>query len=355
MGYVLKIGEGQIGFRMASDADEPGSPEGPECTEANRFLQTLWARALSPHTIRTYGYGLVILYRWMEKNNRRLVTLTGKDLMEWVIAQREQGSNAHTINHRLLTCYLLYRFVVGQNMPSPPSASFPSSRAMPNQIFDHRLGVLLLRRPSGNRTLRVKPVHRLIEPLTATQVNAYLAAVTQYRDLAIVLSMLLCGLRSREVLLLRIADMNLTEARLSVHGKGNKERTLPLPEPLAAAIRKYLHLERPPESKSDRVFVVLRGKQRGNPITAAGIRSLFRSRRRSKRELSTANPHRFRHTFGADMARSGVRLPVLQRMMGHASGLTTLRYIQLSVDDIVEEYGRAMERIEKRYAASFST
>ena len=90
-------------------------------------------------------------------------------------------------------------------------------------------------------------------------------------------------------------------------------------------------------------------------MTAEGILSLFRARRRSKKELKIANPHRFRHTFGADMARPGVRLPVLQRMMGHASGLTTLRYIRLSVDDIADEYNRAMERIERRYGAALKS
>ena len=344
MFYILRAGVGKAGFEVWS---EEAGPVG----DANRFLDLLWARALSPHTIRTYGYGLVILHRWMQATHRTLVGLTGSDLVEWVLAQREHGANAHTINHRLFTCYQFYRFVTDQDMPCPPSGQI-ASRKYPAQVFDHRLGVVKLHRHhSGARILRVKPEHRLIEPLNVAQVNSFLGTVTQYRDLAIVLLMLLCGLRSREVLLLRLQDIDLTDARLRVHGKGNKERALPLPETLAAAIRKYQHLERPSESGSDRIFVVLRGENRGKPMTAAGLRSLFRVRRHSRRSLGMANPHRFRHTFGADMARSGVRLPVLQRLMGHASGLTTLRYIQLSVDDIAQEYGRAMERIEKRYGA----
>jgi integrase len=83
-------------------------------------------------------------------------------------------------------------------------------------------------------------------------------------------------------------------------------------------------------------------------MTLAGLRSLFRHRRRD-RAVARANPHRFRHTFGADMARSGVRLPVLQRMMGHADDTTTLRYIQLSMADIADEYRRAVEKLQQRY------
>jgi len=177
----------------------------------------------------------------------------------------------------------------------------------------------------------------------------FLGALNRYRDLAIVLFMLFGGLRTQEALLLRLADVDFSASRIRVRGKGNRERALPLSDQIAGPLRKYLHLERPPDSASDRVFVVLQGERRGQPMTPAGIRSLFRARRRASAELEIANPHRFRHTFGAEMARSGVRLPVLQQMMGHASGLTTLRYIQLSATDVAAEYHRAMERISLRY------
>ena len=83
-------------------------------------------------------------------------------------------------------------------------------------------------------------------------------------------------------------------------------------------------------------------------MSLSGLRSLFRHRRRTSL-LANANPHRFRHTFGADMARAGVRLPILQRMMGHAYPTTTLQYIRLSMEDIANEYHRALKEIEKRY------
>ena len=84
-------------------------------------------------------------------------------------------------------------------------------------------------------------------------------------------------------------------------------------------------------------------------MTAAGLRSLFRHRRGATAQLANANAHRLRHTFGADMARSGVRLPILQRMMGHADGKTTLQYVNLSMADIAAEYSRAIASIERRY------
>ena len=83
-------------------------------------------------------------------------------------------------------------------------------------------------------------------------------------------------------------------------------------------------------------------------MTPAGLRSLFRQRRRQP-TLTTANAHRFRHTFGTDMARAGVRLPVLQRLMGHADMKMTLQYIELSLVDVADEYQKAIRIIEGRY------
>jgi integrase len=49
------------------------------------------------------------------------------------------------------------------------------------------------------------------------------------------------------------------------------------------------------------------------------------------------------------MARAGVRLPILQKMMGHEDGQTTLRYINLSMADIADAYADAMSKIAERY------
>jgi|ERR1035438_1461309 len=88
------------------------------------------------------------------------------------------------------------------------------------------------------------------------------------------------------------------------------------------------------------LFVCLKGRLRGRPMTVAGLRSLFRHHRLASR-TPLANAHRFRHTFGADMARAGICLPALQHLMGHARIRTTMLYIQLAPQDVWREYARA--------------
>ena len=152
--------------------------------------------------------------------------------------------------------------------------------------------------------------------------------------------MLLDGLRSSEVLGLQLEDLRLTDAHLRVLGKGNKERTLPLPAETLQVLQNYLRLERP-LTNSPCLFVSLKGRQRGHPMTTAGLRSLFRHHRRGS-QVPQANPHRFRHTFGSDMVRAGISLPALMHLMGHAQIRTTMLYVELAPQDVWREYARAV-------------
>lgn len=316
---------------------------------ANDFLDAVAARGLSSATLRAYAYDLVVIGRWLEKTDQRLEALQPADLVGFIRSQRETGAHPHSINRRLLTCRLIYRFVVGDEIGGLQGVSLPSPHYKgPGRGY---LG-LHARRKRGQLALRVKTPQTVVEPLTREQVVVFLRSLRRYRDLAIVYLMLFCGLRSSEVLSLRTCDVNVLDRRLRVHGKGNRERMLPLPEALLQVLNDYTRLERPSNAMNDSLFVVLQGKRRGYPMTTAGLRSLFRYRRgRFFETLANANAHRFRHTFGADMARSGVRLPVLQRMMGHADAKTTLQYIHLSMADIAAEYRRAIKVITKRYEA----
>ena len=133
---------------------------------------------------------------------------------------------------------------------------------------------------------------------------------------------------------------NLPTPILHVLGKGKKQRTLPLPAEIMEVLQSYLRLERP-LTNSPSLFVSLKGRRRGQPMTPAGLRSLFRHHRLSS-QVAPANPHRFRHTFGADMVRAGISLPALQHLMGHSQIHTTMLYVQLAPQDVWREYARAV-------------
>jgi len=141
--------------------------------------------------------------------------------------------------------------------------------------------------------LRLRQPRRVIQPLTAEQVAKFWASFRTSRDLAVVGLMLLDGLRSCEILTLQLEDLRLADALLHVLGKGRKQRILPLPGEILEVLQSYVRLERP-LTNSPYLFVSLKGRRRGQPMTPAGLRSLFRHHR-LRSDVRTANPHRFRH------------------------------------------------------------
>jgi site-specific recombinase XerD len=129
-------------------------------------------------------------------------------------------------------------------------------------------------------------------------------------------------------------------------GKGAKERRVPLDVEVAGLIQTYLLTERP-ESTSTRLFLVAKGPNRGQPLTAAGLRTIFRYHRR-KSGVPAGHPHALRHTFGTAMAEAGVDLAVMQALLGHTHVDTTARYIHLAPTHVKAEFDAARTRLRAR-------
>jgi integrase len=245
------------------------------------------------------------------------------------------------VNHRLGTVRCCYRFHTGQEIPA--------GQVHFQRCYTKRspLGYGRPRRAIA-RGLRLKQDRRVIVPLSSEEVAKFWQSFRTYRDLLLVGLMLLDGLRSCEVLALELEDLQLAEGQMRVLGKGNKKRLLPLPPEILEVLGNYLRLERP-LTNSPALFVSLKGRQRGQPLTAAGLRSLFRHHR-VRSQVLHANPHRFRHSFGADMVRAGMSLPALQQLMGHSQIATTMLYVELAPQDVWREYARAIEK-RKRWGS----
>ncbi len=154
-----------------------------------------------------------------------------------------------------------------------------------------------------------------------------IASLRTHRDKAMALLMLYGGLRSCEVLTLRLRDVDMGGRAARVAGKGGRERVVPLDEDVLRAVHRYVLHERP-ESVHPELFLVAKGPNRGRPLTAAGLRTIFRYHRR-RADVPAGNPHRLRHTFGTNMAQAGVDAHVLKTLMGHSHIDSTQVYVHL--------------------------
>ena len=311
--------------------------DGRELEWANAFLDAQRLRQLSLRSVRIYAYDLLSFARWSEPKHQPLTQITESTLVDYVRHQLEQQPKPtpQTVNHRLGTVRCCYRFHTGQEIAAG-KVHFQRRYTKRSPLGYGRP------RPAIARGLRLKQDRRLIVPLMTEEVAKFWSTFRTYRDLGLVGLMLLDGLRSCEVLALQLADAQLSEGQMRVHGKGNKQRLVPLPPEISEVLWNYLGLERP-TTNSPALFVSLKGRQRGQPMTTAGLRSLFRHHRVLS-QVRHANPHRARHTFGTDMVRAGMSLPALQRLMGHSQIATTMLYVNLAPQDVWNEYSRAIEK-----------
>src|SRR5215831_7957392 len=311
--------------------------KGRELDWANVFLDAQRVRQLSPRSLRAYAYDLLDFARWLEPRHQPLADITESTLVDYVRHQLEQHPKPtpQTVNHRLGVVRCLYRFHTGRDLAVGPFHFQRPYRSRSPLGYGRPRRAL----PFG---LRLKQDRRVIVPLSAEEVAKFWQSFHTFRDLALVGLMLLDGLRSCEVLALELEDLQLAEGQIRVHGKGNKERPLPLHPDILDVLGHYLRLERP-LTNTPALFVSLKGRQRGQPLNTAGLRSLFRHHRMLSK-VRQANPHLCRHTFGADMVRAGMSLPALQRLMGHSQIATTMLYVELAPQDVWREYTRAIEK-----------
>ncbi len=121
-----------------------------------------------------------------------------------------------------------------------------------------------------------------------------------------------CGLRSAEVVGLRLGDVDFEQESVHVLGKGARERVVPLGERAAWKVAVYLRAGRPllTRGASDTLFLSVRGR----PLDTSSLRRLMR------------NPHRLRHAYATHLLEGGADLRTIQELLGHASLSTTQVY-----------------------------
>ena len=300
---------------------------------ANAFLEHLGARAYSPATVRAYAFDLANFATFLGERELTLGEVVPSDVFAYLDWQREQprrrradgkvvaltraGPAPATMNRRVSAVRGLFEHQVmaGLLADNPvPTARRPNGlRTPPRGILGH-VGP---RRPRGGGQL-VRQTEWLPESVDGDDVARFLADLLTYCDRAVVLAMVLGGLRAGEVRCLRLADVDMGLGRVRVVGKGGRERIVPVDRAFFAECAAYLREERPAGCATTECFVVLRGPTRGQAMTEAGLRKIFRLHRERSGAVRV-RPHRRRHTYGTELASAGIDLLVLRELMGHAS------------------------------------
>ncbi len=269
----------------------------------DRYLEFVAGRC-RPNTLRAVAFDLKSFFAVVGKDP---VEVTAADVFDFLadqrgdrtlirIADRESGLSARTIARRLSSVSGLYAYLVARG--DTPVRVNPVPRG------------LMTRRQGGSVRSRTAPLVRvprtLPRVLSPGEADRLVAALRTHRDRAMLLAMLLAGLRRCEVLGLRFADVQVADRRLAiVEGKGGHHRVVPAANRFFDALGAYLHDERPAGAGTDQVFVVLKGPRRGLPLSAEGLDEILDGARK-RAGLEHATCHELRHTCLTRLQVSGV-------------------------------------------------
>lgn len=182
------------------------------------------------------------------------------------------------------------------------------------------------------RPLSAHDTRDLLESITDTKEPYWI----QNRDAAVLTLLYGCGLRIGEALSLNYGDLPASNT-LTLVGKGNKERIVPV----LPAVREALNLytEQCPYSLTSNgpLFVGQRGKR----LSARVIQLKMQTLRRNLNLPETATPHALRHSFATHLLEGGGDLRSIQELLGHASLSSTQRYTDLDMEKLLAVYDKA--------------
>ncbi|HEY8763476.1 MAG TPA: site-specific tyrosine recombinase XerD [Solirubrobacteraceae bacterium] len=165
------------------------------------------------------------------------------------------------------------------------------------------------------------------------------------RDRALLETMYACGLRASEAIELKLANLDLDAGVLRTHGKGSKERIVPIGSKAITTLQAYITRARPRLvglTDEPRVFVNLRG----GALSRQGLYKIVQGHARSAGLEHRMSPHTLRHTFATHLLAGGCDLRSLQEMLGHADIGTTQIYTHLSADRLRDVYFDAHPRAQ---------
>ncbi len=292
------------------------------------FLSSLTAAA--PATITAYRSDLVDFTRWAtDADLTDPSQVTRRVLRQYLAALSDRPVAPRTVARRAsaLRRYFGWQTRTGRLMADP---------------------TLGLRAPRGTgrlpKILHEEQLHQLLDApparagLTDDQLADPLQRAIHLRDQAVLEVLYGSGLRVSELCGLRQRDLDLLGRKVTVWGKGSKQRMLPLSEPSVAALAAWLDGGRPlmaNASLGDAVFF----NQAGSQLSPRDVRRLL-----DRRSVEPTHPHALRHTFATHLLDGGADLRSVQELLGHEDLATTQIYTHISKERLRDVFDRTHPR-----------
>jgi integrase/recombinase XerC len=287
-----------------------------------KFLQAMEGRSASAHTVRAYRKELMRFAEYLGPG------LGWKDVDHVMIRGflshlHGSGLSKVSIARALAAIRSLYKWLAREGMVEKNPAKLVATPRLPRKLP------------------RVPTAEEINDVL-----NSELPGIASFpeRDRAIFELLYGCGLRNSELVGIELGDIEEANGLILVHGKGKKQRYVPLGGVAAEALDAYRAVRRRLLRKLEMNTHWLFINQRGGPLTTRSVARIVKQMAISKGLPSDVHPHTLRHAFGTHMLSEGADLRSIQELLGHERLSTTQKYTQLSIGHVMEVYDKTHPR-----------
>jgi len=281
----------------------------PFKTYSTKFLEGQKAKQLSGETISGYKKDLEMINQFLEKRYNGIVMLHDiktQDLEDYLcMLSDERNYQPASVNRHLSTMRSFYNFAIKREWTTFHAAA----------LIDP------LKAPIKERTF-----------LDEQEYFELVGAIEHPTIKTIVQFLFYTGLRITECLTLTVDDVDFDNRMIHVrHGKGDKERKVPLSEKLIPVLTEYKEMIRP-EANSNRFFALAKtGK-----VSDVYVNRTLHETTAKLGWKKVVSCHVLRHSFASHLVKNNIHVVHIQKLLGHSDLKTTSRYVHANHDELAE-------------------
>jgi len=271
----------------------------------DQFIDYYWlSTGASKNTLAAYRSDLKIFNKWLA--GKSFISVNSKHIQDY-FSDRQKNNISSSSQARILTClHSFYQYLsANQLIKKDPTEQLSQPK------LEKKLPVFL----------NIQEVEKLLEAPSSSSLFGQ-------RDRAMLELLYSCGLRVSELINLSYHNINLKEEFIRIHGKGNKERVLPMGEMAIDYLMKYETNARPmllKNGQSDSYFL----SNRGSAMSRQNFFYIIKAYANQVGIDKPLSPHSLRHAFATHLVQKGADLRSVQLMLGHSDISSTQLYTHI--------------------------
>jgi len=271
----------------------------------DQFIDYYWlSTGASKNTLAAYRSDLKIFNKWLA--GKSFISVKSKHIQDY-FSDRQKNNIGSSTQARILTClHSFYEYLLAnQLIKKDPTEQLSQPK------LEKKLPVFL----------NIQEVEKLLEAPCSSSLFGQ-------RDRAMLELLYSCGLRVSELINLSYHNINLKEEFIRIHGKGNKERVLPMGEVAIDYLMKYETNARPmllKNGQSDSYFL----SNRGSAMSRQNFFYIIKAYANQVGIEKPLSPHSLRHAFATHLVQKGADLRSVQLMLGHSDISSTQLYTHI--------------------------